>query len=145
MKVTVKIAKNKVPDFMRQYPQAVDDAILETCIGIEQLISALVRVDTGALRHSWYHITPTEDTYLDKVAAARELKPDVEIVEPPFMSADEHNAVVGSAVAHALPNEYGTVHMSARPALHPTAERYRRLFPKYVAEHARRLADRLSD
>jgi HK97 gp10 family phage protein len=124
----------------------LDAQVRKTARRIRTKASATAPKDTGALRASMYASLDTGSDYLTRAANALQASrnntgtkatgliaagsivvfgskgstanPGAEIV-PEVQAEHPHEAIVGSAVAHAVYNEMGSMRMSARPFLAP--------------------------
>lgn len=107
MKISVKVTKNLLPTLAQRMPQETHEITSRSLLRVQDGCRRRSRVDTGEMRDAW------------AVAFTSPTEGEV------FNDSD-----------HVLPNEYGTVHMTAQPMLAPSIDEER---PKYVAEVARML------
>lgn len=105
----------------------------ESAANIQTNSSQLAPVDTGALRESIYRTNGSDSDYNTRVGRASSLRPTAQIVpevDPEFVISpsaggaigrDGYLVVVGVAVAHGAPQEFGTRFIRAQPYLRPAA------------------------
>lgn len=133
MKIETSVTvTNTLGTFAKGIPQRLGQVVRKAAFDVVASAQGHSDVDTGALRAGWYAETNRTSTYDQAVEAAREANADVVIVaEAPRPEPLE--AIVANATAHAIHKEYGTVHMSASPMLHPAADEVRPGFEAAVA------------
>lgn len=103
----------------------LDEAVRETAQDVRAAAAAGAPVDTTALQHSIYVSDDRGSDYNRAAGVAIRLRHSgnrpgspAQVV-PEVRPSHPHEAIVGSAVAHAAPNELGTTKMPARPFLAP--------------------------
>jgi HK97 gp10 family phage protein len=111
--------------------EAMHRAVDESAANIQTRASQTAPVDTGALRASIYVTNGSESDYNQRVSQARGLKHDAVILDemdPQFVISPSSSGtpgpntyivIVGVAVEHGAPNEFGTRFMRAQPFLTP--------------------------
>jgi hypothetical protein len=90
--VHCRVVSNKLPTVGRNFPIATAKRIRRGAELIKVGAQRRSRVDTGAMRAGW-HVEPAGDGF-----------------------------IVANDVDYAIYNEFGTVHITAQPMLHPAAD-----------------------
>lgn len=100
------------------------DFIDKTAFDAQGIAANEARVDTGAMRNSFYTVTTRDDGYQDSVERAQDKNPDVLTSPIPSPSPkSDMEARVGPSVEYAIYHELGTRFMEAHPMLAVAAER----------------------
>ncbi|MBI4496312.1 MAG: HK97 gp10 family phage protein [Chloroflexi bacterium] len=128
--VVAKLIYNKLPQLQGQLRQRASQAVRDAAFDVEAHAKTRARVDTGAMKSSFYVVTNDKSTYNAAVSAMREANPNAEVLPPAEATRKDLEAVVASAAAHTVYNEFGTAHMPPQPMLLPAAEAVR---PGFVA------------
>ena len=106
---TVTVVYNRIPELLVTVPAKVGAAVSYSAALLEGRIVANISakgiVDTGLYINSWNH-----------------------------EMTDDMAAEVNSPVEYGMYNEYGTVHMAARPHILPAVETVRPIFSRLVSE-----------
>lgn len=127
---TVRLNNDRLINLIRAMPNRTRASVDQTTSTIRDRARQMAPRDTGSLIASLYVSNGEDSDYAQCAATARSLNPAAVIeqeVRPEFVlslfgATGGFAGVVGSAVAHAVFNEHGTVHMSARPFLIPAVE-----------------------
>lgn len=127
---TVRLNNDRLVSLIRAMPNRTRASVDESLNNIRDRARAQAPRDTGSLIASLYVSNGETSDYAQSAGTARSLNPQAVIepeVRPEFVlslfgQVGGFAGVVGSAVSHAPPNEYGTVHMDARPFLIPAVE-----------------------
>lgn len=128
---TVRVNDDRLVSLIRAMPNRTRASVDTTLGNIRDRARQQAPRDTGSLIASLYVSNGEDSDYAQCAGTARGLNPQAVIepeVRPEFVlslfgsGVGGFAGVVGSAVAHAPFNEYGTVHMGARPFLIPAVE-----------------------
>jgi HK97 gp10 family phage protein len=126
----VRLNNDRLVSLIRSMPSRTRVSVDESLASIRDRARQQAPRDTGSLIASLYVSNGETSDYSQCAGTARSLnrnaviEPEVrpEFVLSLFGRVGGFAGVVGSAVSHAPFNEYGTVHMSARPFLIPAVE-----------------------
>ncbi len=105
--ISVSILSNSLPSIAARLPGEARAIVQKTLEDVEGGCKARSRVDTGDMRNEW---------------GSR-------------MTGSTSGEVYNNS-DHVLPNEYGTVHMSAQPMAHPSADAARPGFEAAIKQLA---------
>lgn len=105
MKLSLQVTSNKLPAMLQRIPERTHEVVGASLLRVQAGCREKSRVDTGEMRDAW--------------AVAFTGPTDGEV----FNDTEQ-----------VIPNEYGTVHMSAQPMLAPSIDEER---PRYIAELAK--------
>jgi HK97 gp10 family phage protein len=127
---TVRLNNDRLVSLIRAMPNRTRASVDQSLNNIRDRARQQAPRDTGSLIASLYVSNGERSDYAQCAGTARGLNPQAVIepeVRPEFVlslfgQVGGFAGVVGSAVSHAPFNEYGTVHMSARPFLIPAVE-----------------------
>lgn len=121
--ISTRLNTKKLDDIRKNLPANRDAVLVEIAAGVEADYRNFAPRDTGSMAEGAY--TQLQDSaYRDGQPTSanmvqgmvRALNPAANVVELPTPS-NKSTAHVGPVVAHAVPNEFGTSRMSARPTL----------------------------
>lgn len=101
--VHCRVVYDKLPTVKRNFPIATSKRMYKGAKLIKEGAQRRSRVDTGAMRDGW-HVEPAGDGF-----------------------------IVANDVDYAIYNEFGTVHMTAQPMLHPAADEVMGRMPELFA------------
>jgi hypothetical protein len=135
--VTVFVRKNEIAQVQASVIEKTVKAVRDNAKFMRDYAKSIAPVQTGAFRDSLYVNGPNDESdYAERAAAAKNLNPKANIV-PEIQAAHVDpqvdrvrdrfgrfslpEAVVSSAVEHALYLEEGTVRMGPRPTFRPAA------------------------
>lgn len=113
--LSITIADDHFEDVAEALVDAADEAIAEAAREVAALASKRAPRASGALAESYYWAAGGRSDYSERASAASSANPRAVIVPQETPPAGE--AIVASAVEHAVHVEYGTTRMPARPVL----------------------------
>ena len=131
---------NHFGDISPQLWAELDKIRHDTAEEIRAQASATCPVDTGALENSLYVSDETGSDYAMRASESARLRHSGNrpgtpaVIVPEVVKAGAHESVIGSAVVHALYNEFGTARMAARPFLVPAVEAHAPEFFRKIGE-----------
>lgn len=128
--VTVIIRRNVIPQVITQIAANRTAAVDQTATAIRDRSEQTSPRDTGALASSWYTNNGQQSDYAQRAGTAHahnSLAVIVNEVSPEFVLSlfgenTGYLTVVGSAVAHAVYQEFGTRFSGPQPTLIPATE-----------------------
>jgi hypothetical protein len=129
--VTVRVNAGRLQRLLAVLPARAHTVVDTTSEDVRTRANQTAPRDTGSLAESLYVSNGEDSDYAQRAGAARARNSDAVIVQevrPEFVlslfanSADAYLVVVGSAVAHALPQEFGTAHMGPQAFMIPAVE-----------------------
>lgn len=131
-RTTITVRNDRLVALIRDLPLRNKAVVAGTSQTIRDRASQMAPRDTGSLAESLYVNTSDGDSdYSQRAGSAMARNAQAVIVQevrPEFVISLSGStegalmAVVGAAVSHAAPNEFGTVHMGAHPFLIPSVE-----------------------
>ncbi len=133
----VRADTDRLTRLIRLIPERTRTAVDDVAHAIRDDARSRAPRDTGSLIASLYVGNGEESDYAQCAAAARSLNHDAVIeqeVRPEFVLSlfgsgnSGFGAVIGSAVQHAIFQEFGTVHMGPQSFLNPAVEAHREEF-----------------
>lgn len=132
MGIKVKVVFNHLPNIYDRILAAGDKALDAHARTVADEARGRVHVESGATKASIYVSTPKGSTYGDAVSEAQARDPKAHMT--PEEKPGRHGAVVGVADAAGVYEEYGTVHMAARPFLGPAHDAHITALEKAIAD-----------